>query len=181
MRKIIVGMLIGAALMFGIQAGAASLAGSKVAGTKDVTLYGKAIGQAAIINNSSYLPVRSLSEALGLGIDLSGGKINLSKQEQPTSSTTPSPTATATPTPTNAGMSEEQIKSRLGEVDKWLKSSQDDKAHWESEIELYKKQGYQESNYKIQLDSIRYAEEAIAKLTAEKAQLEAQLQQLQNQ
>ncbi|MDG0810072.1 hypothetical protein [Cohnella rhizosphaerae] len=75
MRKYVIGALVGAALMFGIQAGAtAVLTGSKVAGTKEVTLGGQAIGQAAIINNTSYLPVRALSDALGLQIDLAGGE-----------------------------------------------------------------------------------------------------------
>lgn len=102
MRKYIIGGLVGAALMFGIQAGAAGIVGSKVAGTKDVTLNGKTVGQAVIINNSSYLPVRSLSNALDLGIDLSGGKINLSEQETNAQTSAPSATPTPTPSPSSA-------------------------------------------------------------------------------
>lgn len=125
MRKYVVGAIVGATLMFGIQAGAASLVGSKVAGTKDVTLNGTTVGQAVIINNSSYLPVRSLSNALDLGINLSGGRINLSEQEQSMASSTPSPMATPTPTPTSRATVETikqkkielaQIKSNLAEV-----------------------------------------------------------------
>ena len=89
MRKYIIGAIAGAALMFGIQAGASGvLTGSKVAGEKSVNYNGKSIGQAAIINNYSYLPVRAVSDAMGLKIDLSGGTINLSG-ETPTTETTP--------------------------------------------------------------------------------------------
>lgn len=124
MRKYIIGGLVGAALMFGIQAGAASLVGSKVAGTKDVTLNGTTVGQAVIINNSSYLPVRSLSNALDLGIDLSGGKIKLSEQEQSTAASTPSPSATPTPTPSPSSAPQytiEQINSKILQIEGVIK------------------------------------------------------------
>lgn len=114
MRKYVIGAIAGAALMFGLQAGAASLIGSKVAGTRDVTLNGKIVGQAAIINDLSYLPIRSLSNALDLGIDLSGGKINLSETEQSSAASTPAPVATPTPSPSSAQSSvlDEKIADR---------------------------------------------------------------------
>ncbi|MFD2334709.1 hypothetical protein ACFSR7_36155 [Cohnella sp. GCM10020058] len=104
MRRVVVAFLVGVALTVSLQAGAAELLkGSKVAGTRDVTLGGKSIGQAAIINNTSYLPVRSVSDALGLQIDLSGGKINLTTSETPKPAASSSPTAT--PTPATTGQS----------------------------------------------------------------------------
>lgn len=120
MRKYVIGALVGAALMFGIQAGAtAVLTGSKVAGTKEVTLGGQAIGQAAIINNTSYLPVRALSDALGLQIDLAGGKIDL------TTPTTPQPTPSsgpaATPVPTDNQYTAAEIDFAITEKESRIK------------------------------------------------------------
>lgn len=125
MRKYVIGALVGAALTFSIQAGATViLTGSKVAGTKEVTLGGQAIGQAAIINSTSYLPVRALSDALGLQIDLSGGKINL------TTPTTPQPTPSSgpatTPTPTPAG-----TQYSILEVDSAIATKTDQIAMWQ--------------------------------------------------
>lgn len=125
MRKYVVGAIVGAALMFGIQAGAASLVGSKVAGTKDVTLNGTTVGQAIIVNNSSYIPVRSLSNALDLGIDLSGGKINLSEQETNTQTSAPSATPTPTPTPSSAPQySIDEINGAILSIQAGMKSWQ---------------------------------------------------------
>ncbi|MFD2334712.1 hypothetical protein ACFSR7_36170 [Cohnella sp. GCM10020058] len=123
MRKgFIVGTLFGAALMLGVQAGAASLTGSKVAGTKDVTLNGKTVGQAAIINNSSYLPVRAMSDSLGLGIDLSGGKINLTEPSKevnkPVTETDPADTVESLTSQINL------TKSRIVFLENWLSQKQ---------------------------------------------------------
>jgi len=85
MRKYLIGAVAGAVLMFGIQAGASGvLTGSKVAGEKAVNFNGKSIGQAAIINNTSYLPVRAVANSLGLDINLDGRAINLSTPESVT-------------------------------------------------------------------------------------------------
>lgn len=101
MKKFVVGLIIGAVAMYAGQAGAAQFIGSKVAGTKDVTLNGVTIGQAAIINNSSYVPVRSLANGLGLNIDLEGGKINLAESNSNMAVVDPDPTPPpATPTAT---------------------------------------------------------------------------------
>ncbi|WP_217595503.1 copper amine oxidase N-terminal domain-containing protein [Cohnella sp. GbtcB17] len=99
MRKLVVGMLIGAALTFGIQAGASGLLskGDKVANVREVTFNGKTVGNAAIVNDSSLVPVRPISEALGLDINFDGGKINLSSPSTP--EPTPSSGPAATPTP----------------------------------------------------------------------------------
>lgn len=113
MRKIIVGILIGSALTFGIQAGAAGLLskGDKVANIREVTLNGKSLGNAAIVNDSSLIPVRPLTEAFGLNVDFDGGKINL------TSPTSPEPTATSgpveTPAPTPYPYTEMEINGSI--------------------------------------------------------------------
>jgi len=95
MRKYLIGAIAGAALMFGIQTGASGvLTGTKVAGEKTVNYNGKSIGQAAIINNTSYLPVRAVSNSLGLQIDLSGGAINLTEPATTTNSAETNDTST---------------------------------------------------------------------------------------
>lgn len=101
MRKLVVGMIIGAALTFGIQAGAAGLLskGDKVANVREVTFNGKTVGNAAIVNDSSLVPVRPISDALGLTINFDGGKINLSTPTTPEPTASSGPAATPTPAP----------------------------------------------------------------------------------
>lgn len=82
MKKIgtlLLGIIIGAALTFSpqIYGAGAKLLGSKVDNTLDIKLNGKSIGQGAVINGTSYLPVRSAANALGLGVTVDSTTVDL--------------------------------------------------------------------------------------------------------
>lgn len=82
MKKIgtlLLGIVIGAALTFSpqIYGAGAKLIGSKVDNTLDIKLNGKSIGQGAVINGTSYLPVRSAANALGLGVKVDSTTVDL--------------------------------------------------------------------------------------------------------
>lgn len=79
MKKFVVGLIAGALLMFSAQvySGSSNLVGTKVAGTMDVNLNKKAMGQAVIIEGKSYLPVRSVAEGMNLKVDVQDKTINL--------------------------------------------------------------------------------------------------------
>lgn len=82
MKKIgmlVIGILIGIMLTLSPQIyGAGSkLLGSKVDNTLDIKLNGKSIGQGAVIEGTSYLPVRSAANALGLEISVDSKQVNL--------------------------------------------------------------------------------------------------------
>lgn len=79
MKKFFIGVLVGAALMFSTQIFASTkLLGNQVDNTMNVKLEDKDIGQAAVIDGTSYLPVRALAEELNLIVDVSPGEIKLS-------------------------------------------------------------------------------------------------------
>lgn len=80
MKKFISGLIVGLLLFAGTTVfadSAKSLLGKKVQGTFEVAFNGKAIGDAAVIDGSTFLPVRSISDATGINIAVEGKKINL--------------------------------------------------------------------------------------------------------
>lgn len=74
------GLIVGALLMFSSQIYAAStkLLGNEVDNVMNVKLEDKTIGQAAVIDGTSYLPVRALADEFNLKVDVSPGEIKLS-------------------------------------------------------------------------------------------------------
>ncbi|MNC42745.1 hypothetical protein D3C75_915710 [compost metagenome] len=76
---LLLGVIIGSALTFSPQIyGAGSkLLGSKVDNTLDIKLNGKSIGQGAVINGTSYVPVRSAANALGLEVKVDSTTVDL--------------------------------------------------------------------------------------------------------
>lgn len=80
MKRFISGLIVGLLLFAGTTVfadSAKSLLGKKVQGTFEVEFNGQQIGSAAVIDGSTYLPVRSISEAAGINIAVEGKKINL--------------------------------------------------------------------------------------------------------
>lgn len=53
----------------------ASLVGAKVSGLFSVEVDGKKISDAIVVNGSTYVPVRSLTEAVGLDLSVEGKKV----------------------------------------------------------------------------------------------------------
>ncbi|MEK5415436.1 MULTISPECIES: hypothetical protein [unclassified Paenibacillus] len=83
MKKKIVG-IVAAALLLGGSIGFAassSLIGAKVTGLYTIKQDGKKIADAAIINGSAYVPVRTMSEATGTGLTVEGKTIILENKE----------------------------------------------------------------------------------------------------
>jgi hypothetical protein len=78
---LVVGFVIGATLTLSPQIyGAGSkLLGSKVDNTLDIKLNGSSIGQGAVINGTSYIPVRSAANALGLEVNVDNTQVNLTE------------------------------------------------------------------------------------------------------
>ncbi|WP_059043921.1 hypothetical protein [Paenibacillus rubinfantis] len=80
MKKFISGLIVGLLLFAGTTVfadSAKSLLGKKVQGTFEVAFNGNQIGDAAVIDGSTYLPVRSISDAAGINIAVEGKKIIL--------------------------------------------------------------------------------------------------------
>ncbi|MNC03835.1 hypothetical protein D3C75_512590 [compost metagenome] len=76
---LVIGIVIGATLTLSpqIYGAGAKLLGSKVDNTLDIKLNGSSIGQGAVINGTSYLPVRSAANALGLEVSVDKTQVNL--------------------------------------------------------------------------------------------------------
>ncbi|GAN11032.1 conserved hypothetical protein [Mucor ambiguus] len=112
------GILIGVTLSYSpqIYGAGVKLLGSKVTKTLEVKLDNKSIGEAAVINGTSYLPVRSMANALDVEVSSVDSKeVNLSSPEEPVQPvvdpdpTTPDPTTPDTTTPDNTGGSETPV------------------------------------------------------------------------
>jgi hypothetical protein len=83
MKKKIVG-IVAAALLLGGSIGFAassSLIGTKVSGMYTIKQDGKKIADAIVVNNSAYVPVRTMSEATGAGLTVEGKTIILESKE----------------------------------------------------------------------------------------------------
>lgn len=83
MKKKIVG-IVAAALLLGGSIGFAassSLIGAKVSGLYTIKQDGKKIADAIVVNNSAYVPVRTMSEATGTGLTVEGKTIILESKE----------------------------------------------------------------------------------------------------
>lgn len=80
---VLAGVVLGVGISYSseIQAAANKLLGSKVTNTMSVKLNKKTIGQAAVINGVSYLPVRAVANELNLGVGVSGQDVNLTFSE----------------------------------------------------------------------------------------------------
>jgi hypothetical protein len=82
MKKIgmlLVGIIIGAGITLSpqIYGSGVKLLGSKVDNTLDIKLNGASIGQGAVINGTSYLPVRAAANALGLEVNVDSKQVDL--------------------------------------------------------------------------------------------------------
>lgn len=84
MKKFISGIIVGAGLMMAVTVSAdvASLVGKQIEGTFPVFLDGKKLeNETIVVQGTSYAPVRSISEALGLGVEFENEQILLSSEE----------------------------------------------------------------------------------------------------
>lgn len=80
MKKFVSGILVGLMLFVGTSVFAESISkliGAKVQGIYELEKNGKALGEAVIINGKAYAPVRTVSEAAGVGLTIEGKKIKM--------------------------------------------------------------------------------------------------------
>lgn len=118
MRKYIIGAIIGSALTCSITAYAddiQSIVGKTVQSEVPVKLDNQKLqANAAIVDGTSYLPVRAVSESLGLNVsyDAKTG-ISLTKKDDVTVSESPAPTNSSleTPTPSSTPTNEKSTSS----------------------------------------------------------------------
>ncbi|WP_449601059.1 hypothetical protein [Paenibacillus sp. Marseille-Q9583] len=119
MKKKIVG-IVAAALLLGGSIGFAassSLIGAKVSGMYTIKQDGKKIADAIVVNNSAYVPVRTMSEATGTGLTVEGKTIILESKETEKPTATPETgTTVAEPVNTQRVLSEAEktvLRERL--------------------------------------------------------------------
>lgn len=170
-RNYIVCILFGAVLASVLPAGAAGLLskGDKVAGIVSVDIEGKVIGSGAIINGTTYLPVRSMAEAMGGSVEPTKGKVSITL---PTTEVDGSANV-----PIDVKI--QKITNRLSDINRGIAFNQQQKEFAEKQIAALKEQGY--TDFEMINYTLSESTNNLDKLTAEKAELEAQLQALQTQ
>jgi len=89
MKKFFVGIIVGVILSMAVPAMAESILGKPVEGTFPVYLLGEKLSKDAIvINSTSYLPVRAVSEALGYQVRFENNQVLLERKQDNTGNKT---------------------------------------------------------------------------------------------
>lgn len=104
MRKYIIGMLFGIALTIGVGAHAevSSLVGRVIEGVFPVTYNAAPIGEALVLDGTTYLPVRKLGEAMGLNVSFDADLgVSLTKSVTETTYDVPQEVKPVVTTPSN--------------------------------------------------------------------------------
>lgn len=149
MRKYIIGSIIGAALMFSVQAAADSWVGKEVQGTFPVYVNGTQLDTpAVVIDGNSFLPVRKISESVNYSVNFDATKkvVNLDNM--------------------NARLSLEELQKKLTNIEKTLKSRKGNIELWNLQIE---KDNLSDEVKQGKLQRISSEQEIIATIEANKA------------
>jgi hypothetical protein len=119
MRKYVIGMLVGGALTFAVQAGAATLLDSRVDAIINVEVDGQNLGQAPVIGGVSYLPVRKFGNEAGYKVSFGEGKATLTSGEttEPEVIVDPAPTPTPIPMETPTKTELQKVNDRIKELE----------------------------------------------------------------
>lgn len=92
MKKFVIGLVTGVLLATaGTAFGATALIGKKVDSEVQIVLDGKNISNGIVIEGTSYAPVRSLTEAVGLDISYNKGVVSLESETSEYTSAQPEP------------------------------------------------------------------------------------------
>lgn len=170
MRKyfftILISMLIGAALTlsFNVSAAVESIIGKQVQGEVAVKLNGAELSnKAAIVDGTSYLPVRSIGESLGLNVDFKNNEVVL--DQKPKEAPKVTETVTQTPQdPVKPKRTIEQLDGMIQElnINIWtMKAGIESKKEDDARVPEYK-------------ERLKKYEADLAELEKEKAALEQQ-------
>jgi len=142
MKKFIAGLIVGV-LIFACGTVFAdsikSLVGSKVDGAFEVYYQGKNLGEAPAINNSTYLPVRKITEVVGMQVKVEGKRIYLNQSDisQGNSSTTKDDGKKA------KSQIELEISQLMGDIDRYnreISVNQSSIQRHEEDIKKYQEQ-----------------------------------------
>ncbi|MNR93452.1 hypothetical protein D3C72_245090 [compost metagenome] len=117
MKKFVMGLVLGVGLTVAVSAAAEeiqSLIGKQVEGQVAVVVDGVQINvPAAIIDGTSYAPVRAVAEAVGKEVDWKEGKVILESKQEATPSAGVSISPTATPAPSSVKYSKDVIEAEI--------------------------------------------------------------------
>lgn len=118
MKKFVMGLVLGVGLTVAVSAAAEeiqSLIGKQVEGQVAVVVDGVQINvPAAIIDGTSYAPVRAVGEAIGHEVDWKEGKVILeSKQITPKSTASSSVGPTVTPAPSTEAYTKDRVDAEI--------------------------------------------------------------------
>lgn len=148
MKKYIIGTIFGFVLATAVGANAQEVnkvIDSVVQGVFPVTVEGNSVGDAIVVNDKTYLPVREFGEAVGYKVTFTEDReVVLTKN---TEATTPSPT----PTPNQPSIPKEDLienlqsklrisKLALADAEKGIKESNANKDELQRQIDYYTKQ-----------------------------------------
>lgn len=110
------GVVLGVAISFSgeISAATSKLLGGKVGKVMTVTLNNKSIGEAPVIGGTSYVPVRTAANSLGLEVKVSGNEIilNTSEEQVPTE-----------PDPETESLEKKDLEIKIEQVKRKIASS----------------------------------------------------------
>ncbi|MNO27685.1 hypothetical protein D3C76_175650 [compost metagenome] len=124
MKKKIVGIVAASLLLGGTIgfAASSSLIGAKVSGLYTIKQDGKKIADAIVVNNSAYVPVRTMSEATGTGLTIQGKTIILDGKETEKSAKPETNTTVAEPTGTSkTSIEAAKLREKLAESESSLR------------------------------------------------------------
>lgn len=136
---IISGVILGLGLSFSpqIYAATSSLLGSKVDKVISVKLDKVELGKAIAIDGVSYLPVRSLSTALDVGVDYTSSEINLTSSKGATTmEVAPETTGQTTLTNDEKNVKKDEINSKIGILKMDIQGAKDVLSNKESSKEF---------------------------------------------
>lgn len=174
---IFLGALIGVALTIGGGAFAAStgLVGKKIVSEVPVVFNGKQIAdRGSVADGTTLLPVRSMAELFGATTEYKDGKVYLTKEEgdSDVSGSTPSDSGSQT-----TKLTAEQIQKQIDGISDSIKGVEDGIDQAKQYIKDYPEDAKM-TNMQSKLTEL---ENKLNSLNQQKADLEAQLQALQNQ
>lgn len=156
MKKYIIGGLVGFVLATAAGAnaqGVTNLIDQVVQGVFPVTVQGTSIGEAVVIDNKTYLPVREFGEAVGYTVTFTEAREVVMTKNTDSTTPTPTPSVPVTPQPTPAKTNSEidsdifvknniikNIKMSIDSVNYDIKENPSRKDEFQKRIDDYNKQ-----------------------------------------
>ncbi|WP_134904481.1 hypothetical protein [Paenibacillus polymyxa] len=183
MKKYVAGFLAGALFTIGATSFAdeiQSLVGKKIQGETAVSVNGKSIDKAIVVEGKSYAPVRSIGEAAGMKVQF--GKEGIALSDEPTKEIKPDPVTTEPISETKETKTiNEEVPVKLDQLNASIEEKKEQIKSLEKGIssqQLLISQGKDVESNKVFLEgyekSKKQAEESLANLEKQKAELEKQ-------